>query len=150
MVNELRPLDSHVGDLLSGYIDGELTQQQRQRVTLHCEDCADCQRDLEELLALRERLGKTQFTPAGKDQWREKMDDQNVNLLQGIGWIMLIAGAIGFLLLFVHILLFDPGLSVGEKLLFFAFYGGLGALLASVIRQRMIESKTDKYNDVEI
>lgn len=150
MVNEIRPLDSHVGDLLSGYIDGELTQQQRQRVDLHCEDCADCQRDLDELRALRERLGRAHFSPAGEDKWREKMDDQSVNLLSGIGWILLIAGAIGLLLLFVHILLFDPGISTGEKLLFFAFYGGLGALLASVIRQRMIESKTDKYKDVEI
>jgi len=29
----------HVGELLSGYIDGELTQQQRQRVDVHCHKC---------------------------------------------------------------------------------------------------------------
>ena len=31
-----------------------------------------------------------------------------------------------------------------------AIYGGLGLLLVSVLRQRLIERKTDKYSDVEI
>jgi hypothetical protein len=31
-----------------------------------------------------------------------------------------------------------------------AIYLGLGALLVSVLRQRIIERKTDKYKDVEI
>jgi hypothetical protein len=31
-----------------------------------------------------------------------------------------------------------------------AIYGGLAALLISVLRQRLIERKTDKYKDVEI
>jgi hypothetical protein len=31
-----------------------------------------------------------------------------------------------------------------------AVYLGLGALFASVLRQRLVERKTDKYKDVEI
>jgi hypothetical protein len=36
------------------------------------------------------------------------------------------------------------------KLIVIAIYGGLATLLYSVLRQRLIERKTDKYKDVEI
>ena len=37
-----------------------------------------------------------------------------------------------------------------EQLLVSALYLGLGALFVSVLRQRLIERKSDKYKDVEI
>jgi hypothetical protein len=37
-----------------------------------------------------------------------------------------------------------------EKLVIGAMYGGLALLFFSVLRQRLIERKTDKYKDVEI
>ena len=49
MMNENRIADQHVGEQLSGFIDGELTQQQRQLVTLHCDVCAECRENLERL-----------------------------------------------------------------------------------------------------
>ena len=143
-------VDEHVGDHLSGYIDGELTQQERQRVELHCSQCEECQKLLDELETLRARMGKARLSPMGEDQWRENMSDDFVKASRGIGWVIFIGGAIGLFLMILHALLFDSGLSAIEKLIFFAFYGGLGALLVSVIRQRWVESKDDKYNDVEI
>jgi hypothetical protein len=41
-------------------------------------------------------------------------------------------------------------ISIGIKLIIAAIYGGLAMLLYSVLRQRLIERKTDKYKDVEI
>jgi predicted anti-sigma-YlaC factor YlaD len=142
--------NEHVGEWLSGYIDGELTQQQRQRVALHCETCAECRELLEELEALRERMGRARLSRVGEDKWRETMNDNTVNTLQSIGWVLLIGGAIGLFLLFLHGVFIESGMSTGEKMIFFGIYGGLGALLVSVLRQRMVESKTDKYKDVEI
>ncbi len=142
--------NEHVGELISGYIDGELTQQQRQRVALHCESCAECMQILEELEALRSRMGQARLSRMGEDKWRESMNDDAVNLTRGIGWILLVGGAIGLLLLLLHSIFIESGMSFWEKAIFFGIYGGLGALLVSVLRQRMIESKSDKYNDVEI
>ena len=51
-------------------------------------------------------------------------------------------GLVGFL--------FSDDISIGMKLLMLAIYGGLAILFFSVLRQRFIESKTDKYKDVEI
>jgi anti-sigma factor RsiW len=53
MVKEKRPVDQHLGELLSGFVDGELTQQERQRVRLHCEECDECRENLANLRALR-------------------------------------------------------------------------------------------------
>jgi len=44
----------------------------------------------------------------------------------------------------------DDGIALGMKVILFAIYGGLAVLFYSVLRQRLIERKTDKYKDVEI
>ena len=44
----------------------------------------------------------------------------------------------------------DPGLGAGWKVLISAFYLGWLGLFVSVLRQRLIERKTDRYKDVEI
>ena len=78
------------------------------------------------------------------------MDDTTVRTSRGIGWILFIGGvliAVGF---GVITFLFDSSLSLVEKFMIGGIYGGLAVLLFSVLRQRLIERKTDKYKDVEI
>ena len=145
-----KSVTEHVGDLLSGYLDGELTQQQRQRVTVHCADCAQCRDDLAELRALRERIGGAQLSELGEDQWRENMNDSGVELSRGIGWLLFLAGLMVAGAYFVFLQLTDSGMPLVIKFILVGVYGGLGVLLFSVLRHRLIERKTDKYKDVEI
>ena len=150
MVNGKRNVDQHVGELLSGFVDGELTQQERQRVTLHCSECAECREILANLRELRTRIGKAGLSEFGEDKWRETMNDPTVQTTRSIGWLLFIAG----LLVVAGIGLFEfivaSDISIGMKLIIAAIYGGLAMLLYSVLRQRLIERKTDKYKDVEI
>ncbi len=142
--------ERHVGERLSGYLDGELTQQDRQRVELHLADCEECTAMLGELESLRRRMGRSGLSLKEADEWREEMDDFGVKLSRGLGWLLLIGAALimgGFV---VYAFLTDPGISGGWKLLIGAFYVGLAGLFVSVLRQRLIERKTDKYKDVEI
>jgi len=143
-------IQSHIGEQLSGYIDGELTQQQRQRVEQHCEKCSQCREDLQALRDLRERIAGVSLSPIGEDQWRETMNDPSVSTSRSIGWILFIVGTVLIGLMMVFGILMDPEVPTGMKLILFAIYGGLAALLYSVLRQRLIERKTDKYKDVEI
>lgn len=143
-------INEHVGDWLSGLIDGELTQQDRQRVMLHCDQCDQCRRDLEELRALRERIGKARLSEVGEDHWRETMDDPTVKTTRGIGWVLFIAGILVIAGVGLLAFLTEPGIPLWTKLTMVAIYGGLAVLLFSVLRQRLIERKTDKYKDVEI
>lgn len=150
MINKTQNSGEHVGEWLSGFVDGELTQQQRQHVSLHCEQCAECRQNLEGLRALRERIGRAAISEVGEDKWRETMDDTTVRTTRGIGWVIFVAGllAIGGVGLYAFVT--EPGMPLGVKLILVAIYGGLAVLLFSVLRQRLVERKTDKYKDVEI
>ena len=150
MIDEQRNIDSHVGELLSGYVDGELTQQQRQLVSLHCEGCEECRETLSKLRELRQSIGKAQLSEAGEDKWRETMNDSTVQTTRNIGWLMFIAGLLAIAGIGVFGFLFSDEISVGMKLIIIGVYGGLALLFFSVLRQRLIERKTDKYKDVEI
>jgi hypothetical protein len=150
MANDTKNLDQHVGERLSGFVDGELTQQDRQRVILHCEQCPECGRNLEELQALRARIGKARLSTTGEDTWRETMNDSIVQTSKGVGWILLIIGLAMVLGAVLYEFFFSQGMSFWEKFIAFAIYGGLAVLLFSVLRQRLIERKTDKYKDVDI
>jgi len=143
-------LTDHVGERLSGYLDGELTQQEKQYVDLHLSDCGECSEMLRELTALRHRMGQSGLSEKSEDAWREDMDDPGVQLSRGIGWLLLIGSALiigGFL---VFQFLSDPAISGFWKFVISAFYLGLAGLFVSVLRQRLIDRKTDKYKDVEI
>lgn len=145
-----RSIDEHVGELLSGYIDGELTQQERQRVEVHCAMCEACRVERDELLALRESIGGSNLSQYGEDKWREMMDDASVKTTRGIGWLLLLGGVLAFSGLLAFEFVTNPSIGWLERLFVVTIYGGFALLFISVLRQRLIERKTDKYKDVEI
>ena len=150
MNSDIRGNSDHVDAMLSGYIDGELTQQDRQRVEVHCAQCAECAGTLEDLRKLRQRVGQSRLSELGEDIWREDMNDSNIKTTRGIGWLFFIGGLLLLGGWAVFTFLVDPEVTLGIKLLTVAIYGGLGALFVSVLWQRLVERKTDKYKDVEI
>jgi len=78
------------------------------------------------------------------------MEDTGVKLSRGIGWMLLIGAAVIIGGIAVFSFLTDPGIEGFWKILISAFYLGLIGLFVSVLRQRLIERKTDKYKDVDI
>jgi hypothetical protein len=150
MTEALQPC-KHVGALLSGYIDGELTQQDRQRVRLHLDSCKPCEAERDEILSLREQLGKARLSDRDHDIWREAMDNTTVKATRGIGWLLLIGGVLLGVGIGVFEIVTEPSAaSMAEKLIVGGIYGGMLLIFISVLRQRLIERKTDKYKDVEI
>ena len=78
------------------------------------------------------------------------MNDSRVQTPRSIGWLLFIAGLLAVAGIVLVQLFFNDEIPIGMKLLMVAIYGGLATLLYSVLRQRLIERKTDKYKDVEI
>ena len=70
MASRANQIDQHVGELLSGFIYGELTQQERQRVEIHCETCAECRQNLDELRHMRREVGDARLSELGEVNWR--------------------------------------------------------------------------------
>ena len=143
--------NDHVGDVLSGFIDGELTQQDAQRVRIHLDRCDHCRIEHESLVDIRRKVGEANLSNVHRDVWREGMNDKGVKATRGIGWLLFLGGilvAAGVVL--YELVTSDWTLSLTETLIVGGVYGGLLLLFISVLRQRLIERKTDKYKDVEI
>lgn len=63
-------------DQLSGYIDHELTSEQRRTIDEHCRDCVRCQRmiaGLERTVALYRRKGSTTMPEAVRARARARL-----------------------------------------------------------------------------
>ena len=75
-------------ELLSGYLDGALTQGEDQRVRLHLEDCAACRALYAELRTMRETTMKTRFVLPADDQWDERPRSSLSRLFRGTGWTL--------------------------------------------------------------
>ena len=150
MANDNPNARERIDELLSGYIDDELTQQDRQRVELLCQEDEAIRKDLEELRALRERIRRTPLGELDAEAWGERMNDTGVRVSALVGWTLFIGGLLLAAGVFVVSLLLDDGLGVLGKLVVVGVYGGLAGLLISVLRQRLIERKTDKYKNVRI
>ena len=141
-----------VDELLSGYLDGELTQRDRQRVDLHLANSARYRARLRELEALRTSVGRLRLDmePEDQERWRKVMDNAFERTASGIGWLLVIGavfvlvGYAGYEFLLAEVEQPVVKWAVG------ALYLGLTVLLLSVLRQRLRARKTDKYKDVEI
>jgi hypothetical protein len=78
------------------------------------------------------------------------MDDSTARTVRGIGWLLFIGGILIVAGIGIVAFIFESSLGLLGKLVIGATYGGLALLFISVLRQRLIERKTDKYKDVEI
>ena len=67
--------------------------------------------------------------------------------IAAVGWILFTVGLVVAAMVGFRAFMEAPMLI---KFISIAIYGGLGLLLVSVLRQRLIDRKTDKYSDVEI
>ncbi len=142
--------DQHVGELLPGYVDGEMTQQERQGIEIHCAQCDECELKLRELTTLRDRVSNTRSSEYEQGIWKEVMDDSVVGSTRGIGWLIFTGLVFACAGVGVFAFLFSSSISPGEKLIVSGIYLGLALLFLSVLRQRLNERNRDKHNDVEI
>ena len=134
--------------LLSGYVDGELTQADNQRVRIHLEDCASCQALIGELRQIRQAAISTPFPVPTDDEWRESPRSPWTLWLRRFGWVLLIAWILGAGWLGIEA--FVTGSAAWyEKALIGALMGGGLLLFLSVLLDRLKAVKTDRYGRAE-
>lgn len=78
------------------------------------------------------------------------MKEHTDGVTRGLGWVLLIAGVLGISGIAIYEFVIDTSMPTYIKVLTGLVWLGLGVLLVSVLRQRLVERKTDKYKDVEI
>jgi len=137
-------------DLLSGYLDGELTQQEAQKVMLLLDSDTEYQSLHDEMLVMRQEIQSLSLQDSELEHL-DKLFKEPVTQTSKIFGFALIAIASVILVAFV---MYSVFINAAISLLVKVSIGllGLGSLflLFSVLRQRMIVSKNDKYNRVKI
>lgn len=78
------------------------------------------------------------------------MKEHTDGVTRGLGWLLFIAGVLGISGIAIYEFVIDTAMPTHIKVLTGLVWIGLGVLLVSVLRQRLVERKTDKYKDVEI
>lgn len=140
----------NIQELISGYIDHELTQQQAQRVRLHLAECDDCKKIHQDLLAIRKDMGKLQYPECEEVQLDRLMNEPVAKTFGIVGWVCLIVGLLGFMVWQLFTFYSQPGIPLWAKLGVLLIEVGALGLFLSVLRQRLIARKTDKYRNVKL
>lgn len=133
---------------LSGYLDEELTQQERQKVSLHLEACAQCQQMLVLLQKARQAAQAMDIQSPTKEEWGLMQSRILENTSRGVGWIILVVWSVftvGYGLFHYAV---SPTEPLIEKILIFGIFLGFALLFLSVLLQRLREHKTDRYRGV--
>jgi len=137
-------------ELISGYIDHELTQQEAQRVRLHINDCGNCAKVYKDLLAIKEQMGQLKYPECEEAKLDKWMNEPVAKNFAVIGWACLIVGLLGFMLVQLFTFYTQPDIPLGLKALVLLIEIGFLGLFISVLRQRLIARKTDKYRNVKL
>jgi predicted anti-sigma-YlaC factor YlaD len=134
--------------MLSGYVDGELTQGDEQHVRIHLEDCAACRTQVEDMQQLREVTMTSRFNVPADDQWSEAPRGTTSRLAFGLGWT--------FLIVWVSIVagfglwqFWTSDEPIAGKLLAFAPVSAVTLLFLSVLIDRVKAMRTDPYRRVQ-
>lgn len=136
--------------LISAYLDGELTQADSQRMRIHIEDCPECGKTCSELRILKEKMGQLSYPDPDVEMLNLLENEQVSQLGQWSGWLLLLIPVIILMAFAAYQMLGEPGTPIIVRLLFAAFQLGMIILFITVLRQRLINYKKDKYRNVKL
>lgn len=133
--------------LLSGYLDGTLSQLDQQRVRLVLEQDAELRLSFHELRLLRETALTTHFV-LPEIEWPELPQSLPSRYSRLAGWLLVVGWVLLLLVVAVHEVLSGHH-SWLEIVLFLGLPGGLVLLFFSVLLDRLKNLKSDRYSEVE-
>jgi len=138
--------------LISGFIDGELDDEQMRELNSHLNQCADCRNLLEEL---REQKKIMEMVFAREHDRALDGFEKGVyaRLERKIGWILLsvsaiLLGTFGGIVL-VRDLILNPEFSLLVRIGVPVGIAGLAVLGVSALRQRITTLRGDPYREVK-
>ena len=136
--------------LITGYVDDELSVADRQRLESHLRACDACRRELEELVAFKEHLTMLKFKEPSDAELQRYWSSIYNRLERGVGWILFSLGAIVVLCWgafeAIEEMIKDPAISLVLKVGVVSLIVGGVVLFVSLVRERLTVRKTDKYS----
>ena len=133
--------------LITGYIDGELGEEELRRLEEHVEGCSACERELGHVqrLAVGTAASCVIHEPP-EEVWDTFLDDVYNRAERKTGWVLVILGTIALTAFGLTLFIQADDISLLTKLLLSVPVIGLVVLFISVLRQRMSVASTDRYS----
>jgi len=129
-----------------------LAEAEVEKLRRHLERCTRCQEELRVHQKLRDLARDLWRVEPPEELWDEYVDGVYNRMERGLGWVLLIVGAVVLALVglwyYVTDFLLDPGQGVFEKAGLTVLIAGLVVLFVSVYRKRRREARTDRYREV--
>ncbi|HOD66389.1 MAG TPA: zf-HC2 domain-containing protein [candidate division Zixibacteria bacterium] len=145
MRNEIR-------ELLVGYLDGELSDEERTAVEAALAEDPDLRAELEEFRKLKEVTGMAQYADLPPQVWEQYWESLYRKLERGAGWIFLSLGAIVLLGFGLYEafrgMYYDPLIPLWVKVGVSVGAAGVVILLVSYGRERYFAFTRDRYRRV--
>ena len=139
--------------LLSGYIDGELSPDEKTELENHLKECAECRGELESFRTLKEVTGAMKYADVPNHVWENYWGNLYRRLELGFGWIFFSIGAIIILAFGGFYLIKDFFFSPEPPLVLRIGIGiglfGVIILLVSALRERVFAYNRDRYREVD-
>ena len=139
-------------DLMMGYLDDELSDEQRIKFKEHLTDCSDCRQELEEFKKLKAITDDVTLMQPEDKIWQQYWGNIYNRLERGVGWILFGISAILLLIYggfkMIEDIVNDSTIGLGLKAGLIVLIAGLAILFVSVARERLHFWSKDRYKDV--
>ena len=139
-------------DLLMGYLDNELSDEQRNRFEEHLAGCPECAGELKEFQKLKAITDEVTLVEPEDRIWQDYWTGIYNRIERSIGWLIFSVSAIllaiygGFKL--IEEIVTDATTGMLLKLGLIALIVGLAILFVSVLRERIYFWSRDRYRNV--
>jgi predicted anti-sigma-YlaC factor YlaD len=139
-------------DLMMGYLDDELDQEQRKKFESHLSTCRSCAAELEEFKKLKRITDEVTLAEPEDQLWQQYWTSIYNRVERGTGWMLFSVAAILLLIYggfkMIEAIIIDPQTGLLLKCGLLALVAGAAILFVSVLRERLYFWKKDRYKDV--
>jgi predicted anti-sigma-YlaC factor YlaD len=139
-------------DLMMGYLDNELSEEQKKRFEEHLAGCPECAGELKEFQKLKAITDEVTLVEPEDQVWQDYWTGIYNRIERDVGWIIFSVSAIllsiygGFKL--IEEIITDATTGMLLKIGLIALIVGLAILFVSVLRERIYFWSKDRYRNI--
>jgi len=139
-------------DLMMGYLDNELSNEQKRQFEEHLTGCSECKAELKEFRKLKAITDEVTLVEPEDKIWQDYWSGVYNRIERSVGWIVFSVAAIlltiygGFKL--IEEMIKDPNIETMLKVGLLVLIAGLAILFVSVLRERLHFWQKDRYRNV--
>ncbi len=139
-------------ELLMGYLDNELTDEQNRRLQEHLDQCPQCAEELEQFKRIKVITDEVTLLEPEDRIWQDYWASVYNRIERGLGWILLSLAGIVLILYcgfrMIEQIVRDPQVGFILKAGLLLLIAALAVLLVSIGRERLYFWRSDRYRNV--